>query len=201
MKGIAFPEELRAHVAAAVHHALSAMMRPAIEHAAAINTVGCYLLRHLTGAPYAPVAGSVEVLGAMPPLDIQADASRLDQHEYYLWVERQHDDGRLERVDFVSRYWPGWAEKAHSIWLGPLPPVVLWGFAEETQGRFARYSANGYITSIVQTGLNNAFQSANPPPQVAQWEMAINDALDLLTENPNTLPFLIETGLAERAQE
>ena len=194
----AIPAALRIPIADAVHTALQSIMDPAIQHAAAINTVGCYLLRHLTGATFAPIAGSIEVMGATPPLAIRAEPSRIDAHEYYLWIECEDPSGKIERVDFVSRYWRSWASQAGSIWVGPFPPPVVWGDADELRATHARYAGDSYITGVVQTALNNVFRAKDPPPQVAQWESAINGAIDLLVENPVTLPFLIEAGLAEK---
>ena len=97
------PEDLRRIVGEKLHEALVPLMAPSIRHVAAINTIGCYLLCHLTDNEYEVVAGSLTVRQGGAPLGLEADASRVDDDQYYLWIERRQDDGRVDRTCEPSR--------------------------------------------------------------------------------------------------
>ena len=192
------PPELRDAVAEALRQAVSGFMGPSIHHVAALNTIGCYLLCHLSSLQYETVAGSVVVHQGGSPVALRADAGRIDEHEYYLWIELVHAGGRVELVDFASRCWQDWARNEQTLWIGPPPPLFVWSFADELDPGVARYAPDPAITTVVRTALHNVFQSADPPDQVKQWEQAINDAVDILLEDPRAIDFLVQAGIAER---
>ncbi|MCC6794338.1 MAG: hypothetical protein IT366_04410 [Candidatus Hydrogenedentes bacterium] len=191
-------EDLRGIVGAKLYEALSPVMTPSIRHVAAINTIGCYLLCHLTDCEYDVVAGSVIVRQGGAPLGLEADASRVDDDQYYLWIERRQDDGRVELVDFAARCWADWAREEQVLWLGPAPEIV-WTYVDELRETVARYTPNAEITNMVRVALHNAFRSEDAPPEVAQWESVINATLELLTQDRRSLEYMIARGIAEPA--
>jgi hypothetical protein len=190
---------LRAVIAEKLFEALAELLAPSVHHAAAINTIGCYLLCHLTGEDYEIVAGSIVVRQGGVFLVLQADASRIDEHEYYLWIERRHADARVERVDFAARCWMDWAREQHALWLGSTPGPI-WMFVDELDDQTARYTLDGEITHIVRVALHNAFRSPDPPEPVAQWESVINKTVDLLAHDPRSHDYLVERGIVDRAE-
>ena len=192
------PIDVRGVICERLHEALTHLMMPSVHHAAAINTIGCHLLCHLTGEDYEVVAGSIVVRQGGTPLALRADATRIDDHEYYLWIERRYADARVERIDFAAGYWMDWAREQSALWIGP-PPEAIWTFVDDLDPRTAQYTPNSEITNIVRTALHNAFRSPNPPEQVAQWESAINRTLELLAQDPRAIGYLVENGIAEPA--
>jgi len=189
---------MRVAVAEALQRAVSGFMETSIHHVAALNTIGCYLLCHLTSLRYEPVAGSIVVRQGGTPVALRADPARIEEHEYYLWIEHIHADGRVELVDFASGCWMDWARDEQALWIGPPAPEYVWGFVDEIDPETVRYSPEPGITSVVRAALQNVFQSADPPAQVKQWEEAINEALDLLVVDPRAIDFLVQVGIAER---
>ncbi|NUM56251.1 MAG: hypothetical protein HUU46_21640 [Candidatus Hydrogenedentes bacterium] len=185
-------------MSAKLAQAIREVMLPSVHHAAAINTIGCHLLCHLTGQNYEVVAGSLIVRQGGNPIELRADVSKVEEDEYYLWIELRHADGRVELVDFAAPYWKNWALENGAIWLGPNPGVV-WAFVDELDEHVARYTPDTEITNIVRVALHNAFRSPNPPEQVGQWESAINRTIDLLALEPLALEHLIKAGVAEPA--
>jgi len=198
MPNVPLSDALRGVVCEKLFEALAGIMAPSIHHAAAINTIGCYLLCHLTGDDYEVTAGSVVVRQGGAPLALRADASRIEDHEYYLWIERRDAGGRVELVDFAARCWRDWAREVNVLWLGPAPDAV-WTFVDALDGAVAQYAPDGKITNMVRTGLHHAFRSPNPPEQVARWESAINTALDRLAHDPRALAYMVERGIAAPA--
>ena len=192
------PDDLRRIVGEKLHEALAPAMVPSIQNVAAINTIGCYLLCHLTGGEYEVVAGSLTVHQGGPPLGLQADDALVDEDQYYLWIERRQDNGRVELVDFAARCWADWAREEQVLWLGPAPEIV-WTYVDELRDTVARYTPHAEITNMVRVALHNAFRSEDTPPEVAQWESAINSTLDLLAQDARALEYMIERGIAEPA--
>lgn len=198
MKVTPLPLKLRPVVAGNLHQGLKEFMAPSAHHAAAINTIGCHLLCHLTGESYDVVAGSIVVRQGGTPLELRADATRIDEHQYYLWIELRHGNGRVEIVDFASPFWNEWAVENGAIWIGA-PPGVIWTFVDALDERAVRFTPDTEITNIVRVALHNAFRSPSPPEQIAQWESAINKTLELLAQDAQALEHLIEAGVAEPA--
>lgn len=198
MSNVPLPDDLRGVVCETLFDALAGIMAPSVHHAAAINTIGCYLLCHLTGEGYDVAAGSLVVRQGGAPLALRADASRIEDHEYYLWIERRHADGRVELVDFAARCWRDWARDENVLWLGPAPDAV-WTFVDALDAAVARYTPDAEITNMVRTALHNAFRSPNPPEQVGQWESVINAAVDLLARDPRAIDYLVQQGIAAPA--
>ena len=189
------PFELRPLVCEKLFETISGTLAPSVHSAAAINTIGCYLLCHLTDEDYEVTAGSLTVRMGGAPIALQADPARLDEDAYYVWIECRHTDGRVELVDFAAPWWADWARELHMLWLGPAPEAV-WTFVDELDDSLARYTPHAEITNMVRTALHHAFRSPNPPEQVAMWESAINGTVDLLARDPRMLDFLIERGVA-----
>lgn len=198
MRDELLPDDLRGIVGEKLYEALVPLMTPSIQNVAAINTIGCYLLSHLTGGEYDVVAGSLTVRQGGAPLGLQADETLVDEDQYYVWIERRQDDGRVELVDFAARCWADWAREEHVLWLGPAPEIV-WAYVDELRDTIAHYTPHAEITNMVRVALHNAFRSEDPPPEVAQWESAINATLDLLAQDPRALEYMIARGIAEPA--
>ncbi len=192
------PVEMRDAVAEALHQAVSEFMHPSIHHAAALNTIGCYLLCHLTSAQYETVAGSIVVRQGGTPVALRADPARVDEHEYYVWIALPLADGQVELVDFASGCWMDWARDEQILWIGPPPPAYVWTLESTLDPAMARYTADTQITLMVRKALHNVFRSENPPEQVKDWERAINTALDILVADPRAIDFLVAAGIAER---
>ncbi|MCC6152503.1 MAG: hypothetical protein IT367_02025 [Candidatus Hydrogenedentes bacterium] len=192
------PEHLRGTVGDKLYDALAPIMTPSIRNSAAINTIGCYLLCHLTGGEYDVVAGSLVVRQGGAPLGLQADETLVDDDQYYLWIEQRREDGRVELVDFAARCWADWAREEQVLWLGPAPEIV-WTYVDELHDTVARYTPHAEITNMVRVALHNAFRSADPPQEVAQWETVINATLDLLAQDARALEYMIARGIAEPA--
>ncbi len=198
MPTIPIPEPLREVVAEALRNAVEEFMQPSVHHTAALNTIGCYLLCHLTSFQYEPIAGSIDVRQGGNPLTLRADPARIDEHEYYLWIERPLDDGRIELIDFASSCWQEWAKDESALWLGGPPPAFVWAHVDEIDTAIVRYKPDAEITNIVRTALHNVFRSEEQPEQVKQWEAAINTSLDVLVNDPRAIDFLVDAGIAER---
>jgi hypothetical protein len=197
MSSSLLPDGLRCAISERLYQSLGEFMAPSVAHAAAINTIGCYLLCHVTGEEYEVVAGSLTVRQGGAPLVLRADPARVDEHEYYVWIERCHADGRVELIDFAAPCWQDWAREAQVLWLGPKPEVV-WTFVDELADAIARYTPHAEITNMVRVALHNAFRASEPPQQVARWESAINRTIDRLTDDPRAIGFLLQTGVAEQ---
>ena len=112
------PDPVREGIASAWHDSLSAVMTPGITHIAPINTIGCFLLRHITGIQYVPVAGSITVNAGAQRFGMVALPERIAEHEYYLWSEARFEDGSVALADFGSRYWKQWAQDKGVLWTG-----------------------------------------------------------------------------------
>ena len=78
------PEPVRDDIANCLDRALREVMEPSVEHIAPINAIGCFLLKHVTGANFMPVAGSLTVDTGAGFVTRQADPERLDEHSYGL---------------------------------------------------------------------------------------------------------------------
>lgn len=185
----------------AVHYAASKLFEPSVIHAAPINTIGCFLLQHLMQREYRPVAGSINVAAGGTPFGLEAKLEQLDAHEYYLWIEAPREDGRVELVDFASRYWRNWAKGIGVLWLGAPPPDVVWAWKNELSADLARYDGQPEITERVQYTVSTAVARRSPEGPVQAWEDAINDAIHFIASSEQGLAFLAETGLAEPIDE
>lgn len=192
------PEREVQHILAdALHHAVSRVMDPSINHIAPINTIGCFLLQHFLKREYRPVAGSIRVATGGQALAREARVQDIENHEYYLWVEALYEDGRVELVDFGARYWRDWAKSEGVLWIGPTPPTVLWAWKDSVAADQAIYEKHDAITSTIQTGVGRAIAHRQKGDVVDTWENAINDAIDYLMEDEVGLRFLVEVGIAE----
>ncbi len=199
MQNELLPDELRGIVGEKLYEALVPLMVPSIHNAAAINTIGCYLLCHLTDGAYDIVAGSLVVRQGGAPLGLEADEGLVDEDQYYVWIERRQGDGRVELVDFAAQCWADWAREEQVLWLGPAPEIV-WAYVDELRDTVARYTPHAEITNMVRVALHNAFQSEDPPAEVEQWESVINATLELLTQDRRSLEYMIDRGIAEPAE-
>ncbi len=195
MEFVSPAEGVRAVIADCLHAAVETILTPSISQIGPINTVGCFLLKHLTKVNYLPVAGSVEVLCAGERLGIKADIENLESHHYYVWIEGDHGERGIELIDFGSRYWRDWADQAAVAWAGEAPPPYVWGPARDVCARVARYSAHGEITQIVRKGIAEAI-NADGNPSAAAWETAINEAIDGIMNDPCGLAYLVDQGIA-----
>ncbi len=195
------PAPLQALVADAVHHAASKLFQPSVIHVAPINTIGCFLLQHLFRREYRPVTGSIRIRSGGTPFGIEARIEDIDAHEYYLWLEAPHAEGRVELVDFASRYWPDWAKGLGQLWVGPPPPPAVWTWKSELAPDFAEYELHDNITAHVQRAVGEAIARRAPDSPVDAWEKAINDAIDYIAQTDQGLAFLVESGLAEPLED
>jgi hypothetical protein len=191
------PEGVRTVVADALHDALTDVMEPSITHIAPINTIGCFLLRHITGVQYVPVAGSITVNAGAQRFGIVAQPERIDDHEYYVWSEARYAEGEAEIVDFGSRYWKDWAEKEGVLWVGEPPPPAVWAWRAELPETVAYYEEQPGVTNDVRGAIEQAVSSADPDPSVQVWEQTINAALEKLMENDESHAYLHERGVIE----
>lgn len=157
MQNELLPDELRGIVGEKLYEALVPLMVPSIHNAAAINTIGCYLLCHLTDGAYDIVAGSLVVRQGGAPLGLEADEGLVDEDQYYVWIERRQGDGRVELVDFAAQCWADWAREEQVLWLGPARE--WWAYVDELRDTVARYTPHAEITNMVRVALHNAFQS------------------------------------------
>jgi hypothetical protein len=189
-------ERVRGIIADALHAAIGEVMQPSIEHIAPINTIGCYLLKHLTRADYVPVAGSIEV-GGGGALSLYAHVENVEAHTYYLWIQRSCSDGDLELVDFGSRYWLDWAVNTQTLWIGGPPPDYIWSPAREIPSSIATYTPNHEVTMLVRRAIDRAIRSPGVEESVTTWETAVNRAIEVIMGSPEGLRFLVDAGIAE----
>ncbi|MDX9972112.1 MAG: hypothetical protein RBU21_03875 [FCB group bacterium] len=197
-----FPEpSFRELIGDAVHYAASKLFEPSVIHAAPINTIGCFLLQHLMQREFRPVAGSIGVVAGGTPFGLEADLAKIEAHEYYVWIEARHEDGRIEVVDFASRYWRAWAKGVGVLWIGASPPDVVWAWKDEVAADLARYETEPEITERVRYTVSAAVEQRSPEGPVQAWEDAINDAIHFVASSERGLAFLAEAGLAEPVDE
>jgi hypothetical protein len=195
------PAEVRRLIGDALHHAVAKLFEPSIIHIAPINTIGCFLLQHLFRREYRPVCGSVRVRGGGQPFALEADPSEIEAHEYYLWIDAVHPDGKVERVDFGTRYWTEWARGMGVLWLGGKPPAPLWGWAADLPADLAEYEFEPTITARVQNLIGEAIAHRTEDSPAATWEKAINDALDYMAATDEGMAFLVQVGAAEPIED
>jgi hypothetical protein len=188
---------MRSLIADAVHHAASRLFEPSVIHVAPINTIGCFLLQHLMQREYRPVAGSVNIAAGGTPFGLEARLDQIDAHEYYLWIEAVDEQGRVELVDFASRYWRDWAKGLGVLWIGDAPPGAVWAWKDEVEPSFARYDSHPEITERIQYTIMRAVSQRDPEGPVQVWEDAINDAIQYIASTEEGLAYLAEAGLAE----
>ncbi len=187
--------EVREIIADSLHNALLRFMQPSITHIGPVNTIGCFLLKHLTGDNYVPVAGSIEVRCGGTPFGIQAHIENIDIHGYYVWIECAREGG-TELVDFGARYWKPWAKDEGVLWTGPAPPAFTWGMQHELNG-YAEYTAHEEISNAVRHAIEDAVSVLKPDSSVAKWETAINDSIDGILNTEAGLEYLIQIGIAK----
>jgi hypothetical protein len=191
---------VREVIADSLHAALLKFMQPSVMHIGPINTIGCFLLKHLTGDGFVPVAGSVEVRCGGTPFGIQAHIENIDIHAYYVWIECDRGAHGIEVVDFGARYWKPWASGEGILWSGPSPPKFVWGLHDELNG-YARYSPHDEISDTVRRAIEDAVAVLKPDSSVEKWETAINDAIDAMLDTEAGLDYLIKTGIARPVDE
>lgn len=191
-------EDVRAAVADALHHALAGVMDPGITHIAPINTIGCFLLRHITGIQYVPVAGSITVSAGAQRFGIVAMPERIADHEYYVWSEARFDDDSVALADFGARYWGTWAQEKGVLWVGESPPNAIWNWRSDIPETVAYYEEQPSITNDVRNAIEQAVSSKEPEPAVRVWEETVNAAIDRLMDNDVSRAYLEEKGVIER---
>jgi hypothetical protein len=195
---VGFPADgVRAVIAECLHAAVGTVLAPSFTHSGPINTIGCFLLRHLTGVNYLPVAGSIGIIGGGEPFGIEAHVENVQAHKYYVWIEADGGDHGVERVDFTSRYWSNWAAEQAVRWTAGPPPPFVWGPADTTGGGMARYTPHAEITRLVRAGIDQAIASRDTNASVAAWEAAINECIDRMMDTPASLQFLVEMDIAQ----
>lgn len=192
--------EVREVIAESLHAALLNVMQPSVTHIGPINTIGCFLLKYLTGCDYVPMAGSVEVRCASVPFGIQAHIENIDIHAYYVWIECDRGDEGVELVDFGSRYWKAWAADEGVIWAAATPPAFVWDWKAETSC-WADYHTHGEISTAVLRAIEDAIAAHQPDRSVDRWEAAINDAIDRMLDSEIGLKFLLDAGIAKPVEE
>lgn len=188
--------DVREIISDSLHAALLKFMQPSVTHIGPINTIGCFLLKHLTGDDYLPVAGSVEVRCGGSPFGVQAHIENIDVHAYYVWIECDHGGGNVELIDFGARYWRPWATDEGVLWTGPEPPKFMWGPKEALNG-YAEYTPHHEISISVRHAIEEAVEVLRPDSSVAKWETAINDAIDGILNTEAGLDYLIRIGIAK----
>ncbi len=190
-------DEIRAAVADALHEALTEVMDPGVTHIAPINTIGCFLLRHITGVQYVPVAGSITVNAGAQRFGIVAMPERIADHEYYVWSEARFDDGSVAIADFGSRYWKRWAEDEGVLWTGEPTATAIWTWRAEVPDSIAYYEEQPAVTNDVRGAIEQAVSTAPPEPAVQVWEQTINGTIDRLLENDASRAYLEARGVIE----
>lgn len=195
------PPDTQRLIADAVHHAVSKLFDPSILHIAPINTIGCFLLQHLFGRDFRPVCGSVRLHTGGQTFGIEAAVDKLDEHEYYLWIESHEEEGPVELIDFGARYWPEWAQGMGVLWLGERPPSAIWMPKAAVPGALVEYATDPEVTQTVQNSVGRAIVHRQPEGLVEAWEKAINDAVDYLATTEGGMEFLVQAGLAEPLEE
>jgi hypothetical protein len=193
-------DDVRDVIAESLHVALLRMMHPSIMHIGPINTIGCFLLKYLTGEDYVPVAGSIEVRCGGTPFGLQAHIENIDIHAYYVWIECDRGAGGTELVDFGSRYWRSWASDEGALWTAPSPPNYIWERKDHLSGT-AEYVTHHEISAIVLHAIENAVSAQEPEANVKRWETVINSAVDHMLDTKAGLRFLIDAGIAQPADE
>ena len=191
---------VREVIADSLHSALLKFMEPSVMHIGPINTVGCFLLKHLTGEGYVPVAGSIEVQCGGVPFGVQAHIENIDIHGYYVWIECDRGAKGIELIDFGARYWKPWASDEGVLWAGPSPPKFTWGTRDELNG-YAHYTPHDEISATVRRAIEDAVAVLKPDSSVAKWESAINDAIDAMLDTEAGLDYLIRAGIAKPVDE
>ncbi len=191
---------VREVIADSLHGALLKFMEPSVMHIGPINTIGCFLLKHLTGDGYVPVAGSVEVRCGGAPFGIQAHIENIDIHGYYVWIECDRGAEGIELVDFGARYWKPWALEEGVLWAGPSPPKCSWGLKHEVKG-FAEYTPHQEISNTVRRAIEEAVAVQQPESSVAKWEAAINDAIAAMLDTEDGLHYLVDAGIAKPVED
>lgn len=193
--------EVRRIIADALHHAVSQVMDPSIDHVAPINTIGCFLLQHFFHRAYRPVAGSVRVHAGAQSFGREARIEDLENHEYYLWIQAEDDEGRVELVDFGARYWRAWAKTEGVLWVKDAPEPVVWQWTDQLAPDCAAYEPHPGLTHGIQEGVGRAIAHRRKGDVVDTWENAINDAIDYMMEDEVGLRFLVDAGIAEPIDE
>jgi hypothetical protein len=192
-----FSVTLRDAIANALHAALTGVMQPSITHIAPINTIGCFLLRHITGVDYVPVAGSITVNAGVQRFGIAARPERIAEHEYYVWTEARYESGHVEIVDFGARYWKAWAKESGVLWVGDPPPNVVWNWRTDIPATVAYYEEQPNITNDVRNAIEQAVAAPEPEPAVAVWEQTVNVAIDRLMDSDVGREYLEARGVIE----
>ncbi|MBX7258454.1 MAG: hypothetical protein K1Y02_18975 [Candidatus Hydrogenedentes bacterium] len=193
--------DIRKIIADALHASLSEAMTPSITHIGPINTIGCFLLKHLTGVNAEPVAGSIEVRCGGVPFGLEAHVENVEDHMYYVWIEADLGDQGVELIDFGSRYWREWAGEQFALWGGAPPPTVVWAQKAEIPPSVVEYTQNEEITYLVREGIHRVIVEQEDESCVTVWEQVINSTIDHLMENDTGLQYLVDIGIAEPVEE
>lgn len=188
---------MREGVADALHESLAAVMDPGITHIAPINTIGCFLLRHLTGIEYVPVAGSITVNAGAQRFGMVALPERIADHEYYLWSEARFEDGSVALADFGSRYWKAWAQEKGVLWTGDAPPDAVWDRRADVPATLAHYEEEPSITNDVRGAIEQAVSTPEPEGAIKVWEDTINATIDRLLISDVCRAYLEDRGIVE----
>ena len=192
------PDAVRDAVADALHLSLTEVMDPGITHIAPINTIGCFLLRHITGVEYVPVAGSITVNAGAQRFGIVALPDRIADHEYYLWSEARFEDGSVALADFGARYWKRWAKENGVLWVGNGPRNAVWNWRADVPETIAYYEEQPAVTNDVRGAIEQVVSAATPEPAVQVWEQTINASLDRLMDIEVSRAYLEERGVIEK---
>lgn len=192
------PEDVRAAIADALHDAITGIMQPSTTHIAPINTIGCFLLWHVTGVQYVPVAGSITVNAGVQRFGIVALPERTEDHEYYVWCEARYEDGSVALVDFGTRYWKAWADEKGVPWEGDTPPNALWDWRDDIPETLAYYDEHPEITNSVRVAIEQAVSANDPESAVHIWEQTVNTALNRLMDIEVGRIYLEERGVIEQ---
>ncbi len=163
-----------------------------------INTIGCFLLTHLTGTEYAPVSGAIEVRAGGEPFGLEASTPS-EGKEHYVWIAGTDPDGALEFVDFGARYWPEWAQAEGVRWNAETTPTMVWGPHPEIPEDLAVYTLDDSLSADVCEALDEFINSETET--IEAWEEAVNDAVDYLMETDEGVNFLVEAGIAEWGED
>lgn len=190
-------DAVRNAVADALHLSLAEVMDPSITHIAPINTIGCFLLRHITGVEYVPVAGSITVNAGVQRFGIVALPDRIADHEYYLWSEARFEDGRVAMADFGARYWKRWAKDNGVFWVGDEPQNAVWDWRNDVPETIAYYEEQPAVTNDIRGAIEQVVAAATPEPAVQVWEQTINATLDRLMDIDVSRDYLEEQGVIE----
>ncbi len=184
-------------VGMAIHHAVSQFMMPSITHIAPINTIGAFFLQFTRAQTYHPVAGSITVLAGGTPFGRRAEPDKAEEHEYYLWIERNHPNGETEIIDFGAPYWKAWAEEQGAPWEGAEPPMAVWALKDDAAESLAVYEADPGLTDAVRKAIHDAVAERDSGDVASRWEDAVNDATEYMLNYEAGARYLIEAGIAE----